>query len=66
MVMQFVTHYACCALLCPLQAGGLGDVVTSLGRAVQEEGHTVEVVMPKYDCIDYNQVQVRLCLDLAE
>lgn len=29
-----------------LQVGGLGDVVTSLGRAVQEAGHTVEVVLP--------------------
>lgn len=38
------------------KVGGLGDVVTALGRAVQEEGHTVEVVMPKYDCIDYEQV----------
>lgn len=37
--------------------GGLGDVVTALGRAVQEEGHEVEVVLPKYDCINYNLVQ---------
>jgi starch synthase len=28
--------------------GGLGDVVTSLSRAVQELGHTVEIVLPKY------------------
>ena len=41
------------------QAGGLGDVVTALGRAVLEEGHEVEIVMPKYDCIDYAQVKVR-------
>ena len=40
------------------QEGGLGDVVTALGRAVQEEGHEVEVVLPKYDCINYNMVQV--------
>lgn len=45
-------------LLLPfLQEGGLGDVVTALGRAVQEEGHEVEVVLPKYDCINYNLVQ---------
>lgn len=25
------------------KVGGMGDVVTALGRAVQEEGHTVEV-----------------------
>jgi starch synthase len=39
------------------KAGGLGDVVTALGRAVLEEGHDVQVVLPKYDCIDYNLVQ---------
>jgi len=38
------------------KAGGLGDVVTALGRAVQEEGHEVEIVLPKYDCIDYSAV----------
>lgn len=30
------------------QVGGLGDVVTALGRAVQEEGHTVEVILPRW------------------
>jgi len=25
------------------KVGGMGDVVTALGRAVQEEGHEVEV-----------------------
>ena len=39
------------------KAGGLGDVVTALGRAVMEEGHEVEVVLPKYDCIDYSAVK---------
>lgn len=29
------------------KVGGLGDVVTSLGRAVQDLGHHVEVVLPK-------------------
>ena len=32
-------------------------MVTALGRAVQQEGHDVEVVIPKYDCIDYGQVE---------
>ncbi len=41
------------------KVGGMGDVVTALGRAVQEEGHQVEVVLPKYDCIDYKQVSSR-------
>lgn len=39
-----------------MQVGGMGDVVTALGRAVQEEGHKVQVILPKYDCINYSQV----------
>ena len=40
-----------------MQVGGMGDVVTALGRAVQDEGHRVEVILPKYDCMDYDQVR---------
>ncbi len=40
------------------KVGGMGDVVTALGRAVQEEGHDVEAVIPKYDCINYDLVRV--------
>ena len=29
------------------KVGGLGDVVTALGRAVQEQGHFVEVILPR-------------------
>jgi hypothetical protein len=53
------THLALSAprgALSSAQVGGMGDVVTALGRAVQEEGHTVEVVVPKYDVINYDQV----------
>lgn len=39
----------------------MGDVVTALARAVQEEGHIVEVVLPKYDIIDYNEVSRPTC-----
>ena len=38
------------------QVGGMGDVVTALARAVQEEGHEVSVVLPKYDIINYAEV----------
>ena len=34
----------------------MGDVVTALARAVQEEGHEVEVILPKYDIINYTEV----------
>ena len=36
------------AVFSPAQVGGLGDVVTSLGRAVQDQGHMVEVILPWY------------------
>ncbi len=39
------------------KVGGMADVVTALGRAVQEEGHQVEVVVPKYDNLDYSHVE---------
>jgi len=39
------------------KVGGLGDVVTSLGLAVQAEGHKVEVVLPKYDVLKYDLIE---------
>ena len=46
-----------CVEMAPIaKVGGLGDVVTSLGRAVQEAGHHMEVILPKYDVLDYSQV----------
>ena len=39
------------------KVGGMGDVVTALARAVKDEGNEVEVIIPKYDCIHYNQVR---------
>lgn len=44
----YVVHVAVeMAPIC--KVGGLGDVVTALGRAVQEAGHQVEVILPRYD-----------------
>ncbi|CAN1145795.1 Probable starch synthase 4, chloroplastic/amyloplastic [Linum perenne] len=31
--------------------GGLGDVVSGLGKALQKRGHLVEIIIPKYDCL---------------
>lgn len=39
-----------------LQVGGLGDVVTSLSRAVQDLGHNVAIILPKYDCMNLSNV----------
>lgn len=36
----------------------MGDVVTALARAVQEEGHEVEVILPKFDIINYAEVSM--------
>lgn len=40
-----------------VKQGGLGDVVHGLARAQIELGHQVEVILPKYDCAHYNQLQ---------
>ena len=46
------------SLPCPArQVGGLADVVTGLCRALQRRGHLVEIVLPKYDCMDYSRIQ---------
>lgn len=35
------------------KVGGLGDVIHGLSKELQNAGHTVEIVLPKYDCLDY-------------
>ncbi|PHT30313.1 Soluble starch synthase 3, chloroplastic/amyloplastic [Capsicum baccatum] len=39
------------------KVGGLGDVVTSLSRAVQDLNHNVDIILPKYDCLKMNHVK---------
>ncbi|KAM5588721.1 hypothetical protein ABKV19_006936 [Rosa sericea] len=39
------------------KVGGLGDVVTSLSRAVQDLNHHVDVILPKYDCLNLSNVK---------
>ena len=33
------------------QAGGLGQVVFGLSRELELRGHAVEIILPKYDCM---------------
>lgn len=50
-----VVHVA--AEMAPVaKVGGLGDVVAGLGKALQKRGHLVEVVIPKYDCMQYELI----------
>jgi hypothetical protein len=39
------------------QVGGLADVVTGLGRSLLKKGHRVEIIIPKYKCMDVSCVR---------
>lgn len=44
--------------LAPLaKVGGLGDVVLGLSRELSWKGHDVDIVIPKYDCMDSEQIR---------
>ncbi len=38
------------------KVGGLGDVVFGLSRELGIRGHAVEIILPKYDCMRYDQI----------
>jgi starch synthase len=38
------------------QAGGLGEVVFGLSRELELRGHAVDIILPKYDCMRYDQI----------
>ncbi|KAF3328422.1 putative starch synthase 4 [Carex littledalei] len=51
-----VVHIA--AEMAPIaKVGGLGDVVSGLCKALQRKGNMVEIILPKYDCMDHDRVQ---------
>lgn len=31
--------------------------MTGLSKALQKKGHLVEIVLPKYDCMEYDRIQ---------
>lgn len=39
-----------------IKAGGLGDVVYGLSRELENRGNTVELILPKYDCMRYDHI----------
>lgn len=39
------------------QAGGLGEVVFGLSRELELRGNAVEIILPKYDCLRYDQIE---------
>ena len=44
------------------KVGGLGDVVFGLSRELDIRGNTVEIILPKYDCMRYDQIyDLRVC-----
>lgn len=44
--------------LAPLaKVGGLADVVLGLSRELSWKGHDVDIIIPKYDCLDSTQIR---------
>ena len=39
-----------------IKAGGLGDVVYGLSTELEKQGHCVELILPKYDCMRYDHI----------
>ncbi|XP_048438186.1 probable starch synthase 4, chloroplastic/amyloplastic isoform X3 [Pyrus x bretschneideri] len=59
-----VVHIA--AEMAPVaKVGGLGDVVAGLGKALQKKGHLVEIILPKYDCMQYDHVPDLMAVDVV-
>lgn len=53
---MYIVHVA--AEIAPIaKVGGLADVVGGLSKELAWKGHTVDVIIPKYDCLDYALVK---------
>lgn len=53
---MYIVHIA--SELAPIaKVGGLADVIQGLSKETQKHGNQVEVIIPKYDCIDYALVK---------
>lgn len=40
------------------KVGGLSDVLLGLSRELKTQGHTVDIVVPRYDCLDTSEVHL--------
>jgi starch synthase len=55
-----------CSELAPIaKVGGLADAVFSLAKAIASHGEEVEIILPKYDCIDYSPLR-NLSIEMRE
>lgn len=53
---MYIVHIA--SELAPIaKVGGLGDVIHGLSKELVKQGHEVEIVLPKYDCIDHSKLE---------
>jgi starch synthase len=44
--------------LCPIaKAGGLADVIAGLAKELSKHGHQVEIILPKYDCLESKELK---------
>lgn len=51
-IVQIVTE------LCPVaRVGGLADVVYGLSKELSKQGHHIEIILPKYDCLNYGALK---------
>lgn len=53
---MYIVHIA--SELAPLaKVGGLGDVLLGLSRELCWKGHNVDIIIPRYDCMDSSQIR---------
>ena len=52
---MYIVHVA--TELAPVaKVGGLGDVIYGLSKELSRQGHKVEIILPKYDCMNFAEL----------